>query len=207
MKAFTESWLDKFTGVYEETPMVQLSWFTACPGVELVNMVIQGVIKRGDRVIDLGSGPGVDAVFLAAQGMSVTAVDLSPDAVRRAEAWARLAGVSVDFLVADVLNVPRPAGGFDVATDSFVFHNMRDDARRAYADEVHRLLVPGGLFVLNSFSDHMVSGTGPRRISSGEILQTFDGDRFACEELRLYRNLPTEAKPDQIHWIGRFRTR
>ncbi|GEB49282.1 class I SAM-dependent methyltransferase [Streptomyces cacaoi] len=207
MKAFTDSWVDRFSTVYADAPLAELSWFTGAPGIELIKLVIDGVIPRGARVIDLGSGPGVDAVFLAAQGMRVTGVDLSPEAVARARSWAELAGVGAEFVQGDVLDVPLPDHRADLVTDSFVFHNMRDEARDRYAAQVHRLLRPGGLFVLNSFSDHMVAGTGPRRVTSAEILDTFDSDRFECEELRLYRNLPTEKKPEQIHWIGRFRTR
>ncbi|MGI5506241.1 class I SAM-dependent methyltransferase [Lentzea sp. CA-135723] len=205
MKAFTETWVDKFSTVYADSPLVELSWFTASPGIELIKLVIDGTIRRGDRVIDLGSGPGVDAVFLAAQGMNVTGVDLSESAVENARTWAKLAGVSAEFVQGDVLDVPLPAHEADVVTDSFVFHNMRDEARPVYAEQVHRLLKPGGLFVLNSFSNHMVEGTGPRRVTSAEILSTFDSSRFECVDLRLYRNLPTAAKPDQIHWIGQFR--
>ncbi|MBB5938991.1 class I SAM-dependent methyltransferase [Streptomyces zagrosensis] len=207
MKAFTDSWVDRFSTIYAEAPLAELSWFTAAPGPELVKLVIDGVIRRGDCVVDLGSGPGVDAVFLAAQGMKVTGVDLSAAALERARAWAALAGVEVDFVHGDVLDVPLLDGLADVVTDSFVFHNMRDEARAAYAGQVHRLLRPGGLFVLNSFSDHMVAGTGPRRVTSAEILATFDSGRFDCVDLRLYRNLPTADKPDQIHWIGQFRAR
>ncbi|AGL14992.1 class I SAM-dependent methyltransferase [Actinoplanes sp. N902-109] len=205
MKAFIDTWVDKFATVYADSPLEKLSWFTASPGVELIKLVIDGVIKRGDRAVDLGSGPGVDAVFLAAQGLRVTGVDLSPDAVARAGAWARLAGVECEFIQGDVLDVPLPAHEADVVTDSFVFHNMRDEAREGYAREVHRLLKPGGLFVLNSFSSHMVPGTGPRRITSAEILSTFDAGRFELVELRTYRNLPTADKPGQVHWIGQFR--
>ncbi|WP_020123046.1 class I SAM-dependent methyltransferase [Streptomyces canus] len=205
MKAFTDSWVDTFSTVYSDEPLARLAWFTASPGIELIKLVADGVIKRGDRVVDLGCGPGVDSVFLAAQGMHVTGIDLSDAALEKARAWARLSGVSPEFVQGDVLDPPLSDGVADVVTDSFVFHNMRDDARSIYADQVHRLLRPDGLFVLNSFSDRMVPGTGPRRITSSDILSTFDSTRFDCEELRTYRNLPTATKPDQIHWIGRFR--
>ncbi|MGW7693835.1 hypothetical protein ACWGMA_34095 [Streptomyces asiaticus] len=34
--------------------MARLSWFTASPGIELIKLVVDGVIKRGDRVVDFG---------------------------------------------------------------------------------------------------------------------------------------------------------
>ncbi|GAA0635895.1 hypothetical protein GCM10010174_66980 [Kutzneria viridogrisea] len=125
MRAFTDSWVEKFSTSYEDEPLVQLTWFTASPGVELIKLVIDGVVKRGDDVIDLGCGPGVDAVFLAAQGMSVAGLDLSEAALERAQMLARLAGVSPRFVQGDVLDPPLPDNAADVVTDSFVFHNMR----------------------------------------------------------------------------------
>jgi ubiquinone/menaquinone biosynthesis C-methylase UbiE len=202
--AFTDRWIDKFRDVYD-LPLSELSWFTAAPGIELMKLIIDGVLRRGDRVVDLGCGPGVDAVFLARQGLTVIGVDLSAEALRRAEAWARLAEVQAGFVRGNVLDVPLASGSADVVTDSFVFHNVRDEARPVYRDEVHRLLRPGGLFILSSFSDSMVPGTGPRRVARQEIIDTFGPDRFECLRLDLYRNLPTEAKPDQIHWLGLFR--
>ncbi|USX53391.1 class I SAM-dependent methyltransferase [Lentzea sp. HUAS12] len=205
MTAFRQSWTDTFSTVYGEEPLAKLSWFNASPGLELIKRVIDGTLKPGQRLIDLGSGPGVDAVFLSVQGLDVTGVDLSPDAVARASRWAALAGAGAEFIQGDVLDVPLPDSSADVVTDSFVFHNMRDDVRSRYADEVHRLLKPGGLFLLNSFSDKMVPGTGPRRITSEDILSTFTADRFECVGLYIYRNVPTQAKPDQLHWFGEFR--
>jgi ubiquinone/menaquinone biosynthesis C-methylase UbiE len=207
MKAFTQRWTDTFSSVYAEEPLAKLSWFNASPGLELIKRVIDGTLKPEQRLIDLGSGPGVDAVFLSVQGLDVTGVDLSPDAVARATRWAELAGADANFIQSDVLDVPLPDSSADVVTDSFVFHNMRDEARAHYADEVHRLLKPGGLFLLNSFSDKMVAGTGPRRITSDDILSTFTADRFACVALYVYRNVPTRTKPDQLHWFGEFRAR
>lgn len=207
MTAFTQSWTDTFSSVYANESLAKLSWFNASPGLELIKRVIDGTLKPGQRLIDLGSGPGVDAVFLSVQGLDVTGVDLSPDAVAQATRWAELAGADAEFIQGDVLDVPLPDSSADVVTDSFVFHNMRDDARSRYADEVHRLLKPGGLFLLNSFSDKMVAGTGPRRITSEEILTTFTADRFEYVALYVYRNVPTRSKPDQLHWFGEFRAR
>ncbi|TMU96530.1 class I SAM-dependent methyltransferase [Streptomyces sp. DASNCL29] len=173
MTAFTQSWTDTFSSVYANQPLARLSWFNASPGLELIKRVIDGTLKPGQRLIDLGSGPGADA----------------------------------EFIQGDVVDVPLPDSSADVVTDSFVFHNMRDDARRRYADEVRRLLKPGGLFLLNSCSDKMVAGTGPRRITSENILTTFTADRFECVALYVYRNVPTRTKPDQLHWFGEFRAR
>jgi hypothetical protein len=93
-----------------------------------------------------------------------------------------------------------------VVNDSFVFHNISDGARPMYAREVHRILRPRGVFLMSAFSDRMADGTGPRRISASEIFQTFGPDRFTCEHLENYLDLPTDARPGQHHWFCLFRT-
>lgn len=54
MRAFTDRWADKLSTTYSDEPLAQLSWFTASPGIESIKLVADGVIKRGDRVVDFG---------------------------------------------------------------------------------------------------------------------------------------------------------
>jgi ubiquinone/menaquinone biosynthesis C-methylase UbiE len=203
--AFIDRWTARFDTVYEEAELKDVPWFTAAPGIKLMEAITSGLIRRGDKVADFGCGPGSDAVFLASAGAVVTAVDISPAALTKAKEFAEWAGVSVDFRHASILDTGLDGDSMDVVTDSFVFHNVSDEAQQGYAAEVHRVLRPDGRFLLNSFSDQMVDGSGPRRITSEQIFRTFTADRFVCEHLEIYRNLPTAARPDQLHWFGVFR--
>src|SRR5436190_3089139 len=66
------------------------------------------------RALDVGCGEGADAIWLARRGWTVTAIDISDVAVRRARAAAELAGVTVEWLCGDALLTPFPAGSFDL---------------------------------------------------------------------------------------------
>ncbi|WP_327004502.1 class I SAM-dependent methyltransferase [Dactylosporangium sp. NBC_01737] len=206
MEAFTDRWVAGFSSLYETERLGTISWVTTSVSPALQQLVIDQTIPRGARVIDLACGPGVHATFLAAHGMRVTGVDRSAAALEKARALAGLYGVEADFISGDILAVPLPDAGADVVHDSFVYHNVRPDARRLYAAEAARLLSPGGLFVLVGFSDRMTPGTGPIRLTSDDIVQPLL-PHFAVEELRRFRNLPTEKRPDQWHWLGLFRRR
>jgi ubiquinone/menaquinone biosynthesis C-methylase UbiE len=162
------------------------------------------VIRRGDRVIDLGCGPAVESLFLAVHGMRVVGVDLSRTALGIGRRLQSIYRVRVAWANGDILSVPLADGCADVVNDSFIFHNIRADARPQYANEVYRLLRPGGIFVLRGYSDHMSPGSGPHRLTSREILETFL-PRFDCELLRRFRGLPTEKRPEQWHWMALFR--
>ena len=135
----------------------------------------------------------------------MTGLDISAEALKKARLLADWAGVHVDFMQASVLETGLPAACADVVNDSFVFHNVKDESRGRYAAEIYRVLRSGGKFLFNSFSDRMVDGSGPRRITSDDIFRTFRPGRFECCHLEIYRNLPTEARPNQNHWFGVFR--
>jgi ubiquinone/menaquinone biosynthesis C-methylase UbiE len=166
-------------------------------------MVIDGVLRRGQRLLEVGCGPGIEACFYAAQGLRVLGVDQSESAVRFAKSLSEAYGLSVEFIQGDALNLPAPDASFDAVTDSFVFHNVRDDARARYASELARVLRPGGALVVRAFSDWMTEGTGPRRITSDELMSTF-WSLFSPEELRRTRGFPTEKRPEQWHWFSRW---
>jgi SAM-dependent methyltransferase len=204
MDAFTSRWVTRFGTVYEDKPLREISWFTGTAGPELAKLIIDGTIPRGSRIIDLGCGAGIDAIFLAQQGMIVTGVDISPVALQIGEQLASIYGVKLNFIHADILDVPLPDGEADLVNDSYVFHNVRPESRARYASQVYRLLRPGGLFVVRGFSDWMTPGTGPIRLRARDILDTFLAD-FDCEHLSRFRGLPTEKRPDQWHWMAIWR--
>lgn len=204
MEAFDERWFKLHERVYEDVPLHEISWFNGSVGSELGALVVDGIIKRGDRVIDLGCGPGIDTLFFATQGMVATGIDRSESALDIARRLADIFGVDASWILGDILATSLADGCADVVNDSYVFHNVRPEARPQYAKEVVRLLRPGGIFVLRGFSDQMEAGRGPYRLTSAEILDTF-APLLSCERLTRFRGLPTERRPDQLHWLSIWR--
>jgi ubiquinone/menaquinone biosynthesis C-methylase UbiE len=182
-----------------------LDWNFGTAGHKLVELVINGTIKRGDKILDIGSGPGNEAVFLSKQGMDVTGLDINPDAIAIAKDLSILQEASnIKFVQGDALNLDFNDETFDVVNDTFVFHHFEKSARKKYAREIRRVLKRGGIFVLRGFSCKMTPGSGPFRLTGNEILEAFM-PCFEVEELSLFRNLPTIKRPKQWHWFGIFR--
>lgn len=103
----------------------------------------------GSRVIDIGSGIGGPARYLAsAHGCDVTGVDLTPEFVAAATDLTRRTGLTehVRFEEGSALALPFPDGGFDHAWSQNVAMNI-DDRATFYA-EVRRVLRPGGRFAI-----------------------------------------------------------
>jgi len=86
---------------------------------------------------------------------------------------ARERGSTATFLVADALALEGLGRRFDVAIDCGLFHTFSDAARSAFAENLHRILRPGGRYVLLCFSEHQPGDMGPRRVRQAEIRSTF----------------------------------
>jgi cyclopropane fatty-acyl-phospholipid synthase-like methyltransferase len=105
------------------------------------------------RALDLGCGSGTSSLALARAGWTVRGVDFARHAIRMARQKARLAGLSVDFRLGDVTNLPPPvsANPYDLVLDIGCFHGLTVRARGIYLDNLQRLLAPGGSWLMYGF--------------------------------------------------------
>ena len=104
-------------------------------------------------ILELGCGTGNDAARLAAEGYSVTAIDVSGVAIGQAQARF---GSLARFLVADMTRrLPFPDGSFDTVMSNVAMHMFPDEVTRAVFAQVGRLVRAGGMFVfhVNSLED------------------------------------------------------
>lgn len=102
----------------------------------------------GQRILDLGTGTGVLARVFAAQGCTVTGVDVAENQLTAGRRLADEAGLAVDFRCAPAEDTGLPAACSDVVTASQSW--LYFDRDRAIA-EVRRVLVPGGLLLTCHF--------------------------------------------------------
>ncbi|CAM04781.1 methyltransferase family protein [Saccharopolyspora erythraea NRRL 2338] len=128
-----------------------IPFFVAKPDESLVSWLERGLIAPG-RALDLGCGPGRNALHLASLGFEVDAVDLSPRAVAWGRERAREADVAVRFHCADVFTAELPSRRYDLVYDSGCLHHLPPHRRVSYLELLDRLLVPGGHFGLACFA-------------------------------------------------------
>src|SRR3990170_1302935 len=133
--------LDRLT-IDDLSPIDELHSRRRIATVELAKLLAP---KPGDSVVDVGSGLGGPARYLASvYGCRVTGVDLTPEFVAVATELARLTGLSdrVDFRQGSALDLPFADDSFDLAWSQNVAMNIADRPR--YYAEMRRVLKPGG---------------------------------------------------------------
>ena len=103
-------------------------------------------LHEGERVLDLGSGGGID-VLLSARRVGpagfVCGVDMTDDMLTLARANAAKAGAAnVEFLKGEIEAIPLPDASVDVVISNCVINLSTD--KPAVLAEMFRVLVPGG---------------------------------------------------------------
>ncbi len=120
-----------------------LDWGGQWTGPFLIPLRAAGV----RTVLELGCGTGHDAARLAGAGYTVTAVDVSGEAIGQAQASY---GSAARFMAADMTGrLPFPDGSFDAVMSNVALHMFPDRVTRAVFAEVGRLVRPGGLLVFH----------------------------------------------------------
>jgi SAM-dependent methyltransferase len=95
--------------------------------------------------LDVGCGEGADAIWLAQGGWTVTAVDISEVALSRARVVADQAGVTVEWIGGDALQMVLPTGSFDLL--SMQYPALPKAAGEAAVHALLDTVRPGGLLL------------------------------------------------------------
>jgi SAM-dependent methyltransferase len=144
----------------------QASWDERYSGPDLVwgagpNRFVTDEVTAlpAGRAVDLGTGEGRNAIWLAGRGWKVTAVDFSAAGLARAARLADDRAVSVDWVQADLVDYQPAPGGYDLVLIAYIHLPPAGLARlfRAAATAV----APGGtLLVIGHDRDNITRGHG-----------------------------------------------
>ena len=118
-------------------------------------------IKKGDHVLDLGSGAGNDcfvARTIVGEAGHVTGIDFTEAMLEKANINLTKTGFkNIEFKKGDIEAMPLPDNTFDVVISNCVL-NLVPDKQKAF-DEIYRVLKPGAHFCI---SDVVINGVLPQ---------------------------------------------
>lgn len=147
------------------------------------------LLAPGQRALAVADGEGRNSVWLARQGLQVDAFDVSSVGVEKARAFAREAGVEVDYRVCDCDAWDWQAGAYDVIAAIFI--QFADPAMRSRLfARMRDALKPGGILILQGYTpkqlEFKTGGPGVlENLYTEELLRT-EFASLQMVDLRMY---------------------
>lgn len=142
------------------------------------------LLTAGQTALAVADGEGRNSVFLAEQGLAVTAMDASPVGLAKAERLAEQRGVSVEYQLADITAWPWDRQSYDVVAAIFI--QFLSPADRALVfDGMITALRPGGLLLLHGYRPKQLEyGTGGPPIEENLYTEALLADAFSGLEIQ-----------------------
>jgi ubiquinone/menaquinone biosynthesis C-methylase UbiE len=165
-------------------------------------------LRPGERVLDVGCGPGRLAMVIAERVSptgSVDGIDPSAEMINRATTRANKNGVPANFQVAFAQQLPFADATFDAVACTLALHHIAEDDQQAAVAEMYRVLKPGGRLLIAEFHEgqrhsHLV----PRwllRSSDVKMLQK------ALQLVDAAGFTDAVSGPTNLRWLGKITAR
>lgn len=179
----------------------KIPFFENKPDENLVSYLARGLLNGGN-VLELGCGPGRNAIYLADNHFHVDAVDLSEESLKWAAERANKRNLKINFINQNLFKLDIKESHYDLVYDSGCFHHIAPHRRADYIHLVKDSLKPGGYFAITCFVEN--GPLGGSDISDWEVYRVkslqgglgFTEDKlkrifhdFDCIEIRKMKNV------------------
>jgi len=177
-------------------------WETGQPCSEIRRRLAAGDLPASGTALDLGCGSGVQTLLLAAHGLQVVGVDLSPTAIEaaRRRASSHPGGERARFRAGDVTELRGIGEPFDVLVDRGCYHLARRDHLDTFLDALRRHSRSGSLLFVLAFSA-AEEPEFPVPVVTEDELRSELGSSFAITDLRTCRlDKPRGFAREPLFW-------
>ncbi len=166
---------------YKENNVEDMPWYEKTLDPDLENEIKSRNLSRG-KFLDLGTGPGTQAIQLSHLGFETTGSDLSANAIEKAKKLSK----EVNFVTDDFLNSKLHENEFDFILDRGCFHVFDIEQRPTYVIQIKRILKKNGILFLKCMSideKDLPEDKGPHKLSKSELNHVFSAD-FEVENIK-----------------------
>jgi cyclopropane fatty-acyl-phospholipid synthase-like methyltransferase len=141
-----EFWENFYIDRNKEIPFFKIKG----PDENLVEYFKNGLAPN--RVLELGCGPGRNAVYMAKKGCKVDALDIAENAIEWAKERAMEEGVDIDFHCVSVFDFDFEPHSYDFIYDCGLFHHLAPHRRLTYIEMIKKALKKDGHFGIVCFN-------------------------------------------------------
>ncbi len=166
--------LPEWDSYYKENKVEEMPWYEKNLDPDLEYQINSMNLTKG-KFLDLGTGPGTQAIQLDKLGFEATGSDISKNAIEKAQQLSS----NVSFVVDDILNSSFPDKTFDYILDRGCFHVFEPSLRETYLNQIKKILKDDGILFLKVMSieeKDLPDDEGPQKFSQQEVLDTFEKD-------------------------------
>ncbi len=166
---------------YKENDVEKMPWYEKDLDLDLKEEIELKNLHSG-KFLDLGTGPGTQAMQISNLGFDVTGSDLSNSAIERAKKLYP----NTSYIVDDILNSKFLDNAFDYILDRGVFHIFEQEKLPDYHRQIKRILKKNGILFLKCMSveeKNLEDGKGPFLYSKEQIKEIFENN-FEIESIR-----------------------
>lgn len=160
-------------------------WNIGEPQPELAALHRAG--KFRSDVLDAGCGHAELSLALAADGLTVVGIDLSPTAIAAATAAAKERGLTnVSFVQGDITSFTGFDGRFNTVIDSTLFHSLPIEGRDGYLRSVSNAAAPGASYFVLVFAKGALPAEmepKPHEVEEGELREAVS-KHWEIDEIR-----------------------
>ena len=129
------------------------------------------------RALDIATGKGRNALFLAEKGFTVDAIDISEVGLQQAQRQAEKQGLTLNLIQADLTRFEFPDSAYDLILNiNFLL--------RSLVPKIKNALLPGGYIIFDTYLLDQQDLGHPRNpaylLNHNELLDLFRGFRILC---------------------------
>jgi ubiquinone/menaquinone biosynthesis C-methylase UbiE len=157
---------------YKNEKIEKMPWYNEKLDFDLEEELNDMQINNG-IFLDLGTGPGTQAMQLANKGFDVIGSDISETVIKRNKIMYENKYPNLEFIVDNILDSNFNDDYFDYIFDRGCFHVFSQEDRRKYYNQIKRILKQNGILFLKCFSIDEPMKDGPYRFSHKDIHNIF----------------------------------